>query len=868
MTPRPLRRGLLVLAAALWARAAAGADIAVGNKEGGPAPVPGVSGAAANAAGPGAAGAVAPISSLPSGLSAPSAAPLAAAAPAAAAALPVSAAAPAAALPAALKPVAAAVKTAAPAAAPAHPAAPGYAGFDLPNKPAWADAAAGKAASVDVLAHEYAHGAPDAAQAAKLFDGAKFRDPAVDGPQAAPPPAVPALKPLAKGAASTGPEAKAPPVVKAPAPVSAPLMEKLEAKADALLSKAWSGIKGAFAPKPKPKSPELAARIDALLKPRVRRTDDPLETPEGILVHAPRALRFDALGYRVHFAPPVGAPSSSGYDAPERVRVERGAGDAGTEALRARFGAFNALIEDNFAALELIAQSSSKMTVKTARLVLAKVEAMAASYAAMVGKAEAFEETAGVASIGIGLDQAVKGLSDGDQLPPKAVELVMPIEKESLHYYINRLHQAALREVGRTDVASPANMVVKMGRVSNERAVPLVDLSEHPLVAGGRLVSPAFKALVEAMRRSKDTPKGSLILQDHQFWGHFKLGAHSAEVYANFLPPDEGGMLRVRYQEWGTGYDNQTRLYYVARLLQKTGFHVEQDNGFLTAVVDKDHASQTVDEMTDTFALVIQALHATVGIDFALPLLVQGAKSSAEVGRRIDEWVDVVLGEGTLPFYLHDDHNGMVEGWSRYRAGDADRAALRAGLDAALARLGLPPIPAEARLGQRTIDQYFNAPIEAAIARGQLRLTGDGALEKTPDYDALVGLARGLEADAPAAARMAEAVSSLDPGLFRFEPVGSLGTLTVERAERRLPPGEIIVVHALRDPKGGQIGFAEATVSDLKPGSRPRGLAPAELFAKLGEQGHPVAPFAPSKVPPGMERFLAQLKTEPLPDRS
>ena len=502
-----------------------------------------------------------------------------------------------------------------------------------------------------------------------------------------------------------------------------------------------------------------------------------------------------------------------------RVRVERGAGDAGTEALRARFDALDRLIENNFAALELIAQSSSKMTVKTARIVLTKVEAMAAEYSKIVGSENAVDDTAGVASIGIGFDQAVKGLAETDLLPPKAVALVMPIDSESMHFYINKLHQAAEREVFHVDVESPATMTVKLGQGARERAVALVDLSEHPLVSNGRIVSPAFRALVEAMTRSKDTPTGSLALRDHRFSGHFKLGAHSAEVDANFLPPDEGGRISVRYQEWGTGYDNQTRLYYVARLLQKTGFHVEQSNGYLTAIIDKDHASQTVDEMTDTFALVIQALHATVGVDFALPILVQGAKTSEEVGERIDQWVDVVLGEGTLPFYIHDDHSGMVAGWNAYQAINPGREQ-RAGLNRTLASLGLNPIPAGEALGQRAIDRFVNAPIEAAIARGQLRLTKEGKLEKVPGHDELASVAAGL-ADGAAAARMAEVVSSLDPGLLPFSTVGSLGALNVERAERRLEPGDLITVYALRDPRTGQLGLAEVLLSDLKPGGSP-----------------------------------------------
>ncbi len=887
MARRPLWKALLVFVAAGLAGAAGAADVIV-PAESGPAPVPGVGAAGIGALGPSAVSPITSLQTLPTGLAPAGVAPLAAPSPSVAAALPPSALVPTAATPlkaaappgtavpltgaaiahgpaAAAKPASAAIDAA------GHPDIPGQDAFDpLKTIAIPASVVAG------LLGHEAGHGlhaaAADPQNAGKLFDnsadhGSKELSPG--SPSQSGPPAVPALKPLSKSgavlpAAAAGPEAAAAPVIKAPTPQSAPLWDVIDAKTSPVLSGLKTKMKALFSSAPAGPSTELAVRMDRFVARRGSPAD-PLETPEGILVHAPRPLRFDALGYRVHFAPPEGAPSSSVTDPPVRVRVERGEGDSGTEALRARFAAFNALIEENFAALELIAQSSSKMTVKTGNLVIAKVQAMAAHYAQMVGPSAAVDETADVAVLAVGFDQAVKGLSDGDLLPPKAVRLIMPIETESAHFYINKLHQAALREVGRSDVSSPANMMVKLGSGRGERAVPIVDLSEHPLVAGGRLVSPAFKALVAAMQRSKDTPQGSLLLQDHQFWGHFRLGAHSAEVYANFLPPDEGGMLRVRYQEWGTGYDNQTRLYYVARLLQKSGFHVEQDNGFLTAVVDKDHVSQSVDEMTDTFALVIQALHATVGIDFALPLLVQGAKNSDEVGRRIDEWVDVVLAEGTLPFYVHDDHTGMVEGWSRYRGQEKARARLRAGLDATLERLGLPRIPHDEPLGQRAIDRFVNGPIPAAIARGELRLTEDGRVERTPHFDPLSAAAGAVAADPAAGGRMAEALASLDPGLFRFENIGSLGALNVERAERRLEPDAILVVYALRDPKTGQIGLAEATVSDLRPGGHPRRIEPARLFELLAAQGYPVAPFKPTENPPGLSQFVRLLHADPLP---
>ena len=593
---------------------------------------------------------------------------------------------------------------------------------------------------------------------------------------------------------------------------------------------------------------------------------------ERILVRAARSRSFDAAGYRVLFTRPKsqGLSVTPSADESVSVRLERRGDAAQIAGLRERFAVFNGLIESNFAALELIAQNSSKMTVKTARAVQDHVAAMSVAYSQLAEgnearEADALGVTLELARIKGRLELAMKGLADSDLIPPAAVALIMPIDKPSLHKYLNHLHQEALETVGKANASTPANLTVRLGEGDEEKAVSLVDLSENPLVKDKRVVSPGFKALLAAMTRSKDTPGGSLIMQDHQFWGHFQLGAHSAEIYASFLQPDEGGMIRVRYQEWGTGYDNQTRLYYVGRLLHKAGFHVEQKNGFLTAVVDKDHAAQTVDEMTDTFALVVQALHATVGVDFALPLLVKGAKTSEEVGARIDEWVDIVLGEGTLPFFVHDDHDAMVEGWKKYNGESQYRSMLRKALNDNLVRLGLPAIPAGERVGQRTIDRFVNDPIEAAIARGQLALTAGSDLVRVPDYDPLASLASSLAGPTLAGAKMAEVLSSLDPALFKYETIGMLGGLTVERAQRRMDPKGWITVYALRDPKGGQIGLARAEISSLAPGESPHAVTPVVLFSVLRAQGYAIAEFKPSEAPAGFDHFQRLLhETRPI----
>lgn len=876
MAPKPLRGAAAFLLSALLALPALAVEIAAPGKAG------------KSGTGQGQAGTVGGLSPVSGGVSVVPGLGLGlAAAPGAAAAPLVQAA------PAALSPTAATLK-----AASVNPPA-GFFGHD-PSKPAsWADpdapapALSAKAAVQKLLGKPPAPPAIDrpakAAPSAGELD-AQLLGAAKEAVKAGVAPSDAKLKRLYDGFSGEGDEgvfaaeggarasglkpsgqgAKAGFALAPPAPKAAGTKGWLKSAAGSVsgaASQAWGSVKSAFAkPEAEPAVEPAAAKALPLKAPPWLK---PLKGDE-ILVRSARGTRYEALGYRVLYAPPAaaGLPVESSEDEAVTVRLERGRDAAETAALRGRFAAFNGLIEANFAALELIAQSSSKMTVKTARGVHALVAAMAEAYAALgegdgTLESDALGVKLEVGRLGAKLEAATRGLSDSDLLPPAAVELVMPIDKRSLHKYLNYLHQQALEAVGRADAASPANLTVHMGSPAAKKSVSLVDLSEHPLVAGSRVVSPGFKALLAAMSRSKDTPKGSLIMQDHQFWGHFKLGAHSAEIYASFLQPDEGGMIRVRYQEWGTGYDNQTRLYYVGRLLHKAGFHVEQKNGFLTAVIDKDHASQTVDEMTDTFALVVQALHATVGVDFALPLLVKGAKTSEEVGARIDDWVDTVLGEGTLPFYVHDDHDAMVDGWKKYRADQRPRALLRAALDKNLEALGLPAIPASERLGQRAIDRFVNGPIEAAVARGELRLGADGRVSRSASYDPLASLAVGFTEGTLPAARMAEVVSSLDPSLLRFETIGALGALSVERAQRRLDPDAWVTVYALRDPKNGQIGLARAELMSIAPGAKTAALSPAELFAALREQGHPVAAFEPSAAPPGREYFSRLLRSPP-----
>jgi protein-tyrosine-phosphatase/phosphohistidine swiveling domain-containing protein len=620
------------------------------------------------------------------------------------------------------------------------------------------------------------------------------------------------------------------------------------ARAFAELVGSWFSSEREQAPAPTQPSSEALAR---LLKLR----------GEDILVHEGRGRAFEVFGYKLFHAPVM--RSAPVKDETVKLRVRRGGSASEIEKLRKRFESFNRLIEANFAALELIAQNPKAMTAKQARAVYQRVLDMAQAYDEMTERSDL--RAPGVKKHGQQLEALIGTLADSELIPEKALELVVPLEKRSLHKIINVLHQLALEKAGRADTGGAANFMVSLHRgAAPAKELALIDLSNDPLVDGGRIVSPGFKALAEALTRSADVPKGSLIMQDHQFWGHFKLGAHSAEIYANFLPPDEGGMIRIRYQEWGTSIENESRLYYVARILGKLGFTVNSDNGFLTAVVDKDHRSQTADEMRASFSTIIQALHATVGLDFAFPIILQGSTSEAESGRRIDEWVDIVLAEGGLPFYQNDEHEKMVGGFRDYQDKQRERVTLSMGLDAKLKELGLPPMPFDTPLGQAVIDKHYNEAIELALARGELSFRADGSLFRNKSWNPVKAFAVQLERGSVLPARMGEAVGSLDPSLLEYETIGSIGTLVAARAQRKLDSNTWLTIHALRDPQTGQVAFARAELGGLN--APPRPIPPEKLFAVLAEQGLPVAAFVPSDTPPGLG--LYQRKLRQVPDAS
>lgn len=589
--------------------------------------------------------------------------------------------------------------------------------------------------------------------------------------------------------------------------------------------------------------------------PAAGSAEAPLANENNVVVHAPRKRALAALGYRFYHATPLGVDAYPVQDEEFAVEIFKNKGDAGLDVLKKRVGVFNALVEDNFAALELISKNSNRMTVKTARQIHRKVGSMVSAYRELGGMSAAGSFLLAHDRLGVELEKSLAGLGEQDMIGVKAFEMIVPIEKDSLHRYINLIHQGALAEVGRTASSYGANMYLKFEKRGTDQFLKLMDLSEKPTVSQGRLLSPALKALAGALRGIHDTPTGSMILQDHQSWGHFKLGSHSAEVYANFLPPDEGGMIRIRYMEYAKGETNRARLYYIEKVLENLGFAVKADNQFLTAVIDKDHQAQSVDRMVETYRLVLLAFHATKGLDFALPKIMR------ESIKGVDDWAAIAAAEGGLPFFAHDRDQEMLQGYRDYKARDLKRGDLRVSLNRVLQNFGLPEIPASAHMGQRAIDRFFNAPIEEAIARGELRLSPGADAVKNASYDPLAALAYQASARPEESARMAQALGSLDPELFEFEALGTLGGFSAQRAQRKLDSGDWLILYVLRDPGSNQIAFARAERGSLE--LIPELLSPQSVFRLLERQGIAVSAFDPGASPGGLEIYRERLASPP-----
>ncbi|MFI5348951.1 MAG: PEP/pyruvate-binding domain-containing protein [Elusimicrobiota bacterium] len=514
-------------------------------------------------------------------------------------------------------------------------------------------------------------------------------------------------------------------------------------------------------------------------------------------------------------------------------------------ALKRRFDVFNQLIETNFRVLPMMNKLSS-LPKSAARAFISEVGTMVAQFETLTGDHGVVPEGERVRerfdSVVAEISNLWKDLPDGAPLPPEIVERLGRLEAgaplaqiKNLHTLINYMHQKSFSALG----GDPEGMRNGSGKITLNNQTPFLDIGDEPLLQGQRLRSKPLEALLRIEKRPGDHQTDTLIVRGDETWAHASLGLHSAEIYVKFDDPDDGGMLRMRYQEGDNApIGNPLRLALIKAILERWGVHTEvEDRRHLLAVIDKDHGLTSENQLSELFPVILQALHSSLDMNLGFDNM------TLEEGHAlIPGLAEMYVAEGrwTSRDWINDyDFKLHLE---QYRLPEqrAKRESVRAALNAELNRLGQSPIPADIPFGQATIDRYFTQTIERAVVRGELRLDKNG-VPRRMTYRPVEELAGSVLKDEKRAAGTASVLDSFLADA-EYEPIGAVGALRAERAVRRFGK-KALVVHGLREAETGRLGYARAQAYD--PVSGLRDLTVDGLREFLAEQGQD----APSPAP-------------------
>jgi hypothetical protein len=493
--------------------------------------------------------------------------------------------------------------------------------------------------------------------------------------------------------------------------------------------------------------------------------------------------------------------------------------------LRERYERFNRFIDANFQVLQTMSSRAGDLTRSGAELILSMTRRLARLYHELLPNCHDPSEE--LDALERNLLRGWASLGPEDSLPEDLRGLVLALDPKApggaLHSLINWMHQNALALVNfmGMPVGSKTGTVDASPNLLNYTYLGSEPLGE--VLAG----NPALKGFLAILPRM---PKvhGQLFFDENRVWLHSQLGWHSVEIFADLSDPDDGGMLRIRYQE--SGFDGSgKRLRMVDSFLKLIGMSttIDGDDAFLNAVWDKDHGLDRSRSVAEAFPLIARFLHDTKDFDLWF-----GSEfgESRNMPRRL---AGLYFGEGGWPF--------AGAGRSRFTALFSDyfkkkplRDSLRATLDAELARLGLPPIPADLPFGQRIIDRHFTRPVLEARARQAFSLD-----------------------DPPRDAGLAAALNALEGDILSFSPIGFAGAFRAELAQQWLDDGSLLGVYALRDPSSGRIAFAKASIGDRSLGREGLRHALWASGAKFGEEED----WTPSQ----MERLQTLLR-RPIPE--
>jgi hypothetical protein len=518
------------------------------------------------------------------------------------------------------------------------------------------------------------------------------------------------------------------------------------------------------------------------------------------------------------------------------------------QELRKKHAAFNGLIEANFQILQSLASQAGGLTVASAGKLVEQARLMAGFFRTLCGP----QGLAHLDNLSKKLEKGWKGLDPSDKVPSGLRESIFKLDPKhpagSLHSLVNWMHQKAIAAAGSMDDDVPGGGTGSFHH--GNLSLYFTYLGDAPL-AEALGSNPAVKSLLPSLERIGSDP---LVFDERRAWRNLHLGCHSAAIFADSSEPDDGGLLRIRYNESGEGFGSAMRMEMIAHFLSKLGIRVKvHGDQYLEAVWDKDNGLDSAASLAEAYPLILVFLRDTKNIDLKFNELSFAARktSGRKIARRL---ADIYFAEGSwaqFGGYLSDLDSELTI----YKKKAAGREALRARLDGELGRLGLPKFPGGEDFGQRAIELRFTRPIQEAAARGELSWDGTSKPERLV-YSPLYDLARSALSEPGPSSRLAPALEFMD-----FEPIGMIGALRAERAQLRFPGGTILTAHALRDTESGRLAFARCSYWTAAKGPTPLDLNGLRDFLTLNGL-HPAEEDGLSQSQ--LERLAALLKA-PLP---
>lgn len=512
------------------------------------------------------------------------------------------------------------------------------------------------------------------------------------------------------------------------------------------------------------------------------------------------------------------------------------------------------LINPNFMALELINANSKYMTKAVAFKIIELAETMSEALYAL-NKSKGGVAIGHLKLIRTELEEELVDLSLSDNIPSVLLSRITRLENnmENIHSVIRYMHQFGIEAL--TNRLQRANANTKVHIYGED--ILISNLGSEPVVKDGRINSRPFKVVLDMLKNVNETYHAHpFILIDNYISWSCSLGEHRVEVDCDLNAPDDGGFLRIRYFEGGNDIGNELRREYLVSVLKGLGMNVNvafSQEGMqykLDAVFDKDHGALSMQELEYVLKMALRSFHFTSNLDWAFEATVEHLKATDDLenSEAVDETRDIVrdmgeiyLAEESMPFFARaraEDDIALYSRYKDYKASEARRKQLLGKLNFNLKKIGYPQIPESAQFGQRLINEYYNKPVRAGLASGQLVLNADDEPQLNKKYDVFANVMKGfMEAEA-VSMQTATSLNMLPAESIDYTVKGYIGRLAVVSGYMELDLGGMVFVEGLRDNATGKLFYAVSSLSKTD-GSITR-LDDKETVKILSEQGYDI----------------------------